>query len=113
MSCLRSYVKVQQKRERAKENGNAGAVFLLFVVGALFLASHAMYAQIGRVRGSLKNFFQSIKSRETLQNAQQVLSQNLKNASRNAANELSKDAVQQTVEGIGNAVNIDESRERD
>ena len=113
MSCLRSYVKVKQKQEEAKSNGNVGLIFLLMVLGGLFLASHAMYAQVGHMHGSLKNFFKSLLKRETLQNAKQSFVENTKGLTRKATSALSKDAPQQAIEGVGKALNLNEEKERD
>ena len=107
MSSLRSYVKVKQRQEQAKEEGRLGAVFALMVLGGLFLASHSMLAQVNKVHGSLKRFF-NLKS-SGLQDIQQSAAQNTKNVSRHV---MANDTTHQVMEGVGKAVGMDEE-ERD
>lgn len=102
MSCLRTYAKIRQKH---RESGNAGTLFLLLSLGSLLLAGHAMLTQIGNFHGSLKNFFNSLLKRQTMKNLGRSVTQGAKDV-------IADDAAQQTLDGVGDAVDINDDRAR-
>ena len=95
MSCLRSYVKIKKKQE---ETDNVGLIFALAIVACLFFAGHTMVAKMGQLHGALKKRIGALFERQAVQNGKNI---------------LANDATHTTLENIGNAIDVNDDRERD